>query len=75
MSLRVIQQSDEKSVTEEYGFKKEVLSNGPNSGTLSRDIQGPYFEDIKATTEENKSCSPSFQNTDHLEKHPPYVNN
>ena len=38
MSLRVIQQSDEKSVTEEYGFKKEVLSNGPISGTLSRDI-------------------------------------
>lgn len=38
MSLRVIQKSDEKSVTEEYGFKKEVLSNGPNSGTLSRDI-------------------------------------
>ena len=38
MSLRVTQQGDEKSVTEEYGFKKEVLSNGPNSGTLSRDI-------------------------------------
>ena len=51
MSLRVTQQGDEKSVTEEYGFKKEVLSNGPNSGTLSRDIQGPHFEDIKATTE------------------------
>ena len=34
LSLRVIQQGDEKSVTEEYGFKKEVLSNGPNSGTL-----------------------------------------
>ena len=38
MSLRLIQQGDEKSVTEEYGFQKEVLSNGPNSGTLSRDI-------------------------------------
>lgn len=38
MSLRITQQGDEKSVTEEYGFKKEVLSNGPNSGTLSRDI-------------------------------------
>ena len=38
MSLRLIQQGDEKSVTEEYGFQKEVLSNGPNSGTLSRDV-------------------------------------
>ena len=38
MSLRLIQQGDEKSVTKEDGFQKEVLSNGPNSGTLSRDV-------------------------------------
>ena len=50
-SLKVTQQ-DDKSITEAHYFKEEIsLSNGSNPGTLSRDIWGPHFEDIKATTE------------------------